>query len=513
MANRINRRMVLKGAAGFTLAMPFLHSLAGRGSIAEAQGAAHPKRFVAFGTCDGGIWQEFMYPNDSGLADTGTAPGGHTVRRGALSPAVAAGVAALSPVLSASSGTLTASLASKLNVLRGLDVSFYMGHHAAGHLGNFGTSDQGASLPLLPTIDQVLANSDTFYGNAPSLLQRSMVIGHPGMSWEQQGAGITRISPNNNPRALFESIFRAGTGGGGGATPAETPPRPVVDLVLEDYRRLRESNRRLSSLDRVRLDDHMSRLSELERKLMVVPVASPAVSCGDISQPMDRGSENGDAADQVSRLQMFNDIVAAAFACDTSRIATFLSGDAATMYSFSDFRGDWHLEVAHGVIESPSQAERERFEALTVEAGQAFFEHVFLDLASKLDAINQGDGTSVLDSSLLQWTQEAGCETHTQIEMPVITAGSAGQYFKTGNYVDLRQNASSTRNGVPTPGVLYNQWLGNILQAMGLNPEEYNVDNNGGYGRLNLGTESWYPGYNAYNSTAVRALNDKLPFV
>ena len=512
MAKRMNRRMVLKGAAGFTLAMPFLQSLTGRDNPANAQDAAQAKRFIAFGTCDGGLWQEFMYPSDSALSDTGSAQGGHTVRRGSLSPAVAGGVAALSPVLAASSGTLTDSLARKLNVLRGLDVSFYMGHHAAGHLGNFGTSDQGTSLPLLPTIDQVLAQSEAFYANAPSLLQRSLVIGHPGMSWEQQGAGISRISPNNNPRTLFDSIFRAGTGGGTSA-PTEAPPQPVVDLVLEDYRRIRESNRRLSSLDRVRLEDHMARLSELERKLTVVPTASTPLSCGDIQQPADRGSESGGAAEQVARLQMFNDIVAAAFACDTSRIATFLSGDAATMYSFSDFRGDWHLEVAHGVIESGSQEERERFEALMVEAGQVFFEHVFLDLATKLDAIDQGDGTTVLDNSLMQWTQEAGCETHTQIEMPVITAGSAGNYFETGNYIDLRQNASSTRNGTPTPGVLYNQWLGNILQAMGLDPADFNVDGNGGYGRLHLGADSWYAGYDAYNSAAIQALNDRIPFV
>lgn len=161
MSNKINRRMVLRGAAGFTLGVPLLYSLLGRSEEARAQALGHPKHFVAYGTCDGGIWQEFMYA-DGVLKDSMLAPAGHSVRRGRLSPSVDGETARLSPVLSAKSSLLTPALASKLNVLRGLDISFYMGRHGGGHLGNFGKSDQGDALPLLPTIDQVLASSDKF---------------------------------------------------------------------------------------------------------------------------------------------------------------------------------------------------------------------------------------------------------------------------------------------------------------------------------------------------------------
>jgi len=497
--------MVLRGAAGFTLGMPFLFSLLGKSEEARAQALGHPKQFVAYGTCDGGLWQEFMYPGDGALKDSMSAPAGHTVRRGRLSATTDGETAALSPVLSAKSSLLTPALANKLNVLRGLDISFYMGHHGGGHLGNFGKSDQGDSLPLLPTIDQLLANSDKFYGNAQGVMERSLVIGREGMSWEAQQGGVTSISPNNDQKSLFKSIFRAGA-----SEQPSMPPKPIVDLVIEDYRRLRDGNRRLSAADKVRLEEHLARLAELERKLEVVP----AVTCGDVKEPASAGSKRGNASAQAAYVRVFNDIIVAAFACGTSRIATLSTGDASTEYSFSDYTGDWHGDIAHGAFdEGASQAERNDKEKLLVAAGRTFFEGVFLDLASKLDAVDVGDGTTLLDNSLLQWTQEAGSETHTQIEMAVVTAGSAGKFFQTGNYLDYRQKVVTSQNGKPTPGILYNQYLGNVLQAMGLAPAEFNVDGNGGYGRLHMGDASWYPGYKAYKDSAVKALNDLLPYL
>jgi hypothetical protein len=145
-----------------------------------------------------------------------------------------------------------------------------------------------------------------FYGDPSGIMERSMVIGHDGMSWEEQSGGVTPISPNNDPSRLFQSIFRAATGGD-----PEQARRPIIDLVMDDYRRLRDSNRRLSAADRVRLEEHLDRLDELDRKLNVAPV----VSCGDIQEPEERGDRNGNALEQVAEAQVFMDVVAAAFAC------------------------------------------------------------------------------------------------------------------------------------------------------------------------------------------------------
>ena len=110
-----SRRMFLRGAAGFTLPMPFLGSLLKPGAARAASGP--PRRFIAFATEHGGIWPEYMHPADATLTDKMTYAG-HEIRRGALAPTMANGITTLSPVVSGSSSKLNPTLVSKMNLLR-----------------------------------------------------------------------------------------------------------------------------------------------------------------------------------------------------------------------------------------------------------------------------------------------------------------------------------------------------------------------------------------------------------
>jgi Protein of unknown function (DUF1552) len=502
------RRMFLRGAAGCALAIPFLPSLLPK--AARAGGALSPKRFVAFATDHGAIWQSFMYPADAVASQT-QSYAGRTVRRGDLPLEVSNGVATISNVLSGPSTKLTSALAAKMNVLRGLDVTFYLAHHRGGHLGNYAENDgngtDGGTLQAdrRPTIDQVLAWSDKFYPDLSTIKERALVIGGQGMSanWsspESHTGTIQNLSPENDSLTLFNRVF----------VPPEDPTdqRPlIVDRVLDDYKRLRNGNRRLSSADKQRLDDHLERLDELQRKLNV------QVDCGSVEIPTETSSDQYsstygiDPASQRKFWQLHNDVIAAAFACDTCRIATLRVGD-----TFSDYAGDWHQDVAH---QANIDAGRED---TIMTAHQRFFEDVFLDLAAKLDAIDDFE-EKVLDNTLIQWTQESGPSTHDPIELPVITAGSAGHFFKTGNYCDYRdltRKAHTSGDGylVDTHiGLIYNQWLGSVLQAMGLDPADYEDGSTGGYGASLLSSETWYAGYNKYTSADLSAMGEILPFL
>ncbi len=506
---KLGRRMWLRGAGGFALAIPLLPSLLDQ-KEAKA-GGNNRKRFVAMGTNHGAIWQPNMYPVDGSLTQTATYAG-HQVRRGALALDVAGGVARLSPVLSASSSVLTSALAAKMNVLRGLDVTFYLAHHRGGHLGNYAENDGNgmdgqATQEHIPTIDQLMAWSPSFYTDLSTILERALVIGGNGMSanWSSPSTKtgeVQNISPENDSLALFNRIF----------VPEEDPTTvrpPIIDRVLEDYNRLKSSNRRLSAADRQRLDDHIDRLDELQRKINV------QVSCGDIEPPTSSSIDEWgsssygiDPQAQVRFWQLHNDVIAAAFACDTCRIASMFATDI-----FSDYVGDWHQDVAHQA-HFPDGEDQATISA----AHQRFFEGVFLDLAAKLDAIQDVDGT-VLDSTLIQWTQESGCATHDPIELPVVTAGSAGGFFTTGNYADYRNLSRPAAQPGPDSavsshtGLVYNQWLGNVLQAMGLDPSEYESGGYGGYGKVVLSTEGWYAGYQAYDNAELSVMSEILPFL
>jgi hypothetical protein len=108
-----------------------------------------------------------------------------------------------------------------------------------------------------------------------------------------------------------------------------------------------------------------------------------------------------------------------------------------------------------------------------------FFEKAFLDLANKLD-VEEADGRSYLDNTLLMWSQESGHDTHNSITVPIVTAGSAAGFFRTGQYVDYRnrdnpitRDIPATAHQFPTPGILYAQWLSTVLHAMGLPRSEW----------------------------------------
>jgi hypothetical protein len=502
--------MFLRGAAGLALAIPFLPSLAPE-RTAKA-GTDSRKRFVAFGTNHGAVWQSHMYPDPATLTAT-QSYAGHAVRRGGLALDVSGGVASLSTVLSASSSLFTSALAAKMNVVRGLDVTFYLAHHRGGHLGNYAENDgngqDGQGLTeRVPTIDQIMAWSPSFYPDLATIKERSLVIGGNGMSanWSSpstKSGDVQNITPQNDSLVLFNKIF----------VPPEDPAEaraPIVDRVLENYKRLREGNRRLSQADKQRLDDHLDRLDELQRKLGV------QVSCGEVEPPTGSSTDEWQSSSygidpeaQIRFWQRHNDVIAAAFACDTSRIATALATDI-----FSDYVGDWHQDVAHQAHMTDGIDQN-----IITAAHQRFFEGVFLDLAAKLDAIADLDGNTVLDNTLLQWTQESGCKTHDPIELPIVTAGGAGGFFQTGQYIDYRNlgkqaNVSSADDAVDSnTGLVYNQWLGTVLQAMGLDPSEYESGAYGGYGVLKTATEEWYGGYGKYDDGELDHMSEILPFL
>jgi hypothetical protein len=196
-----------------------------------------------------------------------------------------------------------------------------------------------------------------------------------------------------------------------------------------------------------------------------------------------------------------NDIVVMAFASGVSRVGTCHQ----TVKFADQLINDWHGAVAHGSL-GPNASQ-----LWTYGWNQGTFEHVMVDLASKMDQVQMTNGTTLLDNSLLMFAQEAGQVTHHTGTMgyPIVTAGSAGGFFNTGLYVDfsnqdvtyddLRELRESNPNiELEHPGLYYNQFLANVLQSMGIPRQEYEhfADFTGG---------DPTPGYGLHHIETVRA--------
>ena len=125
---------------------------------------------------------------------------------------------------------------------------------------------------------------------------------------------------------------------------------------------------------------------------------------------------------------------------------------------------------------------------------------------------------TLLDNTLVQWTQESGIATHNSYSIPIITAGAACGKLQTGQYVDYRNMGKQKTYGENAamkdhPGLIYNQWLGNVLNTMGVPKAEYERAGKGGYGVFYIGTHGWYQQPDFYPDPVANAMGDKLPFV
>ncbi|MBK7864947.1 MAG: DUF1552 domain-containing protein [Archangiaceae bacterium] len=481
------RRWFLRSAGAATLAIPALPSLLSSREAA-AQTAVRPRCFIGIMGAYGGCWAERFFPPMSTGAVTQTYAG-RTIRSQALAATVAGGQTRLSDVLQAGSGTLTPSLVGKMNLLQGIDLPFDVNHHSAATFGNYAQGDAaiaGGSTPTgisgqalvghpRSTIDQVLAASPTFYGELGSVVRRSLYVstfgslsyGYPG-GGEGKSLNSGEVLPSTSVAQAWDQLFA-------GFNATKPPRAPVVDLVLEDYRRLR-AHPRLSRLDRQRLDEHLTRIEEIQRRLQVVAPAQCQVPARAASTP----AVNADPASHAAFYDAFRDVVVAALQCGLTRVVSYLfQGWDTTFDGLS--QDPFHQLVSHRVDEQAAQT-------AMCESRRLMFSKMIVPLAAALDATRDPDGSSLLDRTLLYFTQEHGTYGHCQQNIPVVTFGGAGGAVRTGLHVDYRDLTrqlpqhydESIVTGRPYVGLTYHQLLGSMLQWLGVPRTEWGGPQNGG---------------------------------
>ncbi len=472
---KTTRRFFLRGLGGFTLTLPFLPSLAPARADGRTLMPTVPPRFVAMTTNHGAVLQDNQVPTGVPWLEERTLFEDYVVRRAALPLQASGGQSELAPIYRAPTDELTPSIAAKINLLTGITIPWYIAHNTGGHLGNMARNDGNGGDGQLaqgfptPTIDQIMAYSPSF--GASDYHRRSIVTGPVGrVSWgwevppsggEAVGSGnIVETQRINRTQQLFDALFVPPP-----STENPEPERtPLVDLVIEEYRSTRQSNRRLSRLDRERLDAHLARLDDLQRRVTALPRAT----CEPVTVP-------GEVTAGRVYHETVNDILAMAFACQTTRIAVIGGQEA-------PFAGDvpigWH-DVAHNADDPQNQA-------WLVAAHQGFFRHAFLDLCRKLE-IDEGDGTTVLDNSLVMWTTESGPSTHNNTSQNIVTGGAAGGCMNTGMFCDYRDMSPGgelwqyNRVKALRPGLPHNQALATVLQLMGVPASEFNQVPNCGF--------------------------------
>lgn len=460
--NRVSRRQFLVGTGGAMVALPLLPSLLPREVEAQTMAAASSERYFAHMTTWHAVLQAQFYGSLLNLAPTQTTNhGGFAVRSAPLPYTTRGSQVVLSEILTAQTSNLTPRLLGLMNVINGLDFGTSVGHNRGGTLGGDASN---------PTIDQVLAGSRSFYPTAP--LQPVIVRNLVSLSRTSTGIVMTEQTAESNVK-LFDRLFRTTT------TPASSQT-VLVDSVQE-HAALVKSDSRCSADCRNRLDEYLTMLSEVQRKVQQTVNSGFARPTSDTQAIEAAAGFYGMPENQAACERLWNDIVVAAFTAGISRV--YVCGP--TTYTFGRApEHTWHNDYAHQ-IEASAEA-RAGYSA----AVQLQFESAQLDLARKMDAVRTADGYTLLDKGLVAGGHEMGSGGspghHHNRCIPVVTFGSAGGYFRTGLSLDYRDPNSFTWSISNTSprwwgGLVYNQWMGMVLRSMGVPPTEYST-NAGAYG-------------------------------
>ncbi len=498
----LTRRFFLRGAGGTALAIPTLPSLLSAGE-ARAQAAASAPIFVSFHSDYGGCWASNFFPAMA-TPDEQKTYAGRQVKRKAL--AVGSG-GKLSEVLWAPG--LTPALAAKMNIVQGVDFPFDVNHHNGASLGNYGSGDApnavGDNLRLnkRPTIDQVMAASSSFYPSLNGVTQRSVFLSEWAASSYRykdaanKASGVESVPALRDGGALWDALFRDYTGG------AAAPRASIIDLVYQDYTRLK-ANPRLAAADKARLDEHLTRVADIQRRLTVTSSCAKPTRPGTPATPV-----CGQPDTQVSYYKTYQDILVAALQCGLTRVAHVYLGGSVTFGERCN--SDWHWTISHAVQDASPQASM-------VAAYRKQFAELIVPLVAKLDGVIDAQGKSLLDRSIVYWAHEHGQRSHGLENLPVVMFGGARGAMKTGNHIDVRDSARAfaydvtdgPMNNRRYVGLTVHQMLGSVLQLMGVPKAEWQESNHGGYGyrppRLDPRQDMW-------NATDWAAAGDVLPFL
>lgn len=410
------RRTFLR-SAGVTVALPLLEAMIpAMTPLSKAAAAAPARRFV-------GVW----HPH-------GAAPG------------------YWSPVQIGSNFDFSyitkplESLRDRVVLISGLDVPEAFsteeepgGNHARGAVFLSGARPRrNAVSPYLGvTIDQLIAEK---YGRDTILSSIQLGVEDAGnygnCNWGYNCAytnSMSWMSPTQplpteiNPRVAFERLF------GSGGSPEERRRGRMLDASILDSvaAEIPGLKRELGAIDRMRLDNYLDNVREIERRIQISIENAVAEPTEEV--PF------GIPQDKTLHFNLMFDLIALAFEGDITRSATMMLGRdlSGINYPDSGSEGGWHASSHHG--DKPDNiANYAKMNRYHVGIVARFLE--------KLRNIPDGDG-NVLDHSLLYMGSNMGnSHRHAHEKIPVILAGGIDGTFKGNRHLLFLDNTEKHAN-------------------------------------------------------------------
>ncbi|KAA5545968.1 DUF1552 domain-containing protein [Roseiconus nitratireducens] len=235
------------------------------------------------------------------------------------------------------------------------------------------------------------------------------------LSWSSP---TTPLPSESHPRLVFEMLF------GDGGSPAERRAAlkqraSLLDSVTEEMKRLQG---RLGSGDRNKVDDYLSSIREVERRIQTSEANAKDNPLPDLDRPIGVPAAYADHARLMFQLQ------ALAFRGDITRVITFQLAREASNRTYPEIGvpDPHHPTTHHG--NNPEKLAK-------VAKINRFHVSLFAEFLQSLAAIPEGEG-SMLDNSLFLYGSGMGDpDAHDHSNLPILLAGGGAAKIRGGRHV------------------------------------------------------------------------------
>jgi hypothetical protein len=232
-----------------------------------------------------------------------------------------------------------------------------------------------------------------------------------------------------NPRSVYERLFRA-AGPHGSSVKRDTL---LLDRVLGQAKKLRTE---VGSADRARIDEYLSVVRSLEARLDRASdpkrnTWKPRASVDSVARPTDAPQNH------TEHVRLMLDMIAVAFQSDTTRISTFMFGNAVSGVNFRFLEGvsNSHHEISHHSKDPDKLRQYHLINRWHIDQ--------YAYLLRKLRDMREGEG-SVLDNSMVLFGSAlSDGNSHNPHKLPLVLGGRGGGRIATGQHLSYTEDTAA----------------------------------------------------------------------
>jgi hypothetical protein len=292
---------------------------------------------------------------------------------------------------------------------------------------------EGTDVQAGITVDQIAAKAiggDSRLLSLEMALEQNYLVGNCDngyscvywntISWRTP---TTPLPMEVNPRVVFERMF------GDGGTPEQRltqvrEDRSILDSVKESIANLQ---RRLGAGDRAKVAEYLDAMREIERRIQVAEKQSGE----SLVELPDRPIGAPESYDAHAAL-MF-DLAALAFQADVTRVFTLLLGREQTNRPYP-FIGvpEAHHSISHHQND-PVKLEK------CAKVNQYHIQ-LLANFVGKLRSIQDGDGTLLDQSMILQGSGISNSDQHSHIDLPLVLVGGGAGQLRGGRHLKFAKD-------------------------------------------------------------------------